>query len=76
MRTLSTSQPSGSDKSTCNNTCEGYLDDNDPCPATCGGPTMAVPILRLPWLASHQSPEQIGDADEHVLTLVTYVDLC
>lgn len=69
VRTLLSNQSSVPNKSTCYNTCEGYLDDNDPCPATCGGPTMAVPILRLPWLASHQRQEQIWEADEHVLTL-------
>lgn len=76
VTTFSSNQPYGSNKSTCNNTCEGYLDDKDPCPATCGGATMAVPILRLPWLTSQQSPRQIGKADEHVLTLATNVDLC
>lgn len=63
VTTFSSNQPYGSNKSTCNNTCEGYLDDKDPCPATCGGATMAVPILRLPWLTSQQSPGQIGKAE-------------
>lgn len=72
--TLSSNQSYESNKSTCNNTCEGYLDDKDPCPTTCGGATMAVPILRLPWLTSQQSSRQIGEADEHVLTLATNVE--
>lgn len=63
VTTFSSNQPYGSNKSTCNNTCEGYLDDKDPCPATCGGATMAVPILRLPWLTSQQSPGLIGKAE-------------
>lgn len=76
VTTLSLNQPYGSNIFTCNNTCEGYLDNKDPCPATCGGATMAVPILRLPWLTSQQSSKQIGEADEYVLTLATNVDLC
>lgn len=72
VTTLSSNQPYGSNIYT----CEGYLDNKDSCPATCGGATMAVPILRLPWLTSQQSPRQIGEADEHVLTLATNVDLC
>lgn len=70
VTTLSLNQPYGSNIFTCT------LDNKDPCPATCGGATMAVPILRLPWLTSQQSSKQIGEADEYVLTLATNVDLC